>query len=394
MSGSDFTAAPVGWARKPQDDTQRQAGPRVLVVHPGASWSTADVYNGIRFGLEAHGVQTFGYNLDVRIARSAQWLHWNWKRSGKQGDRPTPRDCQYHAASGLLERAFRMEPDWILVVSGMYLEIDIVKFLKKAGFKLAVVLTESPYDDAAQAEYIKLFDVVWTNERTSVKKLQPFNANTLYLAHAWHPAIHGDRPILSGDLPSHDVLFIGTGFPERIKLLREAEIEDVLALYGHWPRVGSRSKLRPCIKGDVVDNKDAAMLYRCAKINLSMHRTSKGYVVDGNPMIDEAESLGPRVYELAATGSFFISDSTRAELFDIFGNLVPTFDTSWELSAVVRAWLSQPDGVRRKIAGEIQDAVKDHHWVNRARQILDGLILSRPPKTIYDDRMEFSSRLA
>jgi spore maturation protein CgeB len=366
--------------------------PRILTVHPGASWSTADVYNGIRFGLEAHGVQTFGYNLDVRIARSAQWLHWNWKRSGKQGDRPTPRDCQYHAASGLLERSFRMEPDWILVVSGMYLEVDIVKYLKKAGFKLALVLTESPYDDAAQAEYVKLFDVAWTNERTSVGKLQQFNPNTSYLAHAWHPAVHdlGTRASMSPPsvVPAHDVLFIGTGFPERIQLLKDAAIEDVLALYGHWPRVGSRSKLRPCIKGKVVENKDAALMYRAAKINLSMHRTSKGYVVDGQPMIEEAESLGPRVYELAATGSFFISDNTRAELQDVFQGIVPTFESAEDLRGEVRMWLGESERRRRDLTLDMKDAVKDHHWVNRARQILDGLANTAPRQSLsWRDRL-------
>jgi hypothetical protein len=40
---------------------------RVLIVHPGVHFSVADVYNGLRKGLEANGCQVATYNLDDRL---------------------------------------------------------------------------------------------------------------------------------------------------------------------------------------------------------------------------------------------------------------------------------------------------------------------------------------
>ena len=38
---------------------------RVMVVHPGASFSTADVYDGLIVGLRAHGVNLIEGRLDT-----------------------------------------------------------------------------------------------------------------------------------------------------------------------------------------------------------------------------------------------------------------------------------------------------------------------------------------
>ena len=258
--------------------------PRVLMAHPGASWSTADVYNGLRFGLSAEGVQTSAYQLDVRISRSAKWLHWNWRLSGKPGGdagKPNARDIGYHAGVGLIERALRIEPDWILIVSGMYLDLDVVKYLRRAGFKIACLLTESPYDDLRRAEYIRNVDVAWTNERTSVDRLRAAAPRTRvrYLGHAWHPLVHVAQPA-APTTEAWDVLFVGTGFPERVDLLREVTwpTPDRTALYGFWESLGSRSKLRPFLRGKVLSNEDAAELYRAAAVNLNLMRRRLGHL--------------------------------------------------------------------------------------------------------------------
>ena len=352
------------------------------MVHPGASWSTADVHNGLRFGLSAAGAQTANYQLDVRIARSGQWLNWNWRKAdpAQRGPRPNPRDIQYHAGEGLVTRALRIEPDWILIVSGMYLDIEIVRHLRRCGFKLACLLTESPYDDLAQAEFINTVDVCWTNERTSVPRLRAAAPRTevFYLPHAWHPLIHVDQEPADAT-PRHDVLFIGTGFPERVALLADADFPPDMnvALYGHWTSLGSRSRLRRYLKGSVVANEQAADLYRAATINLNLMRRRQGWGGDAETEL-VAESVNPRVMELAALGRFFLSDH-RAELDDIFPGLVPTFSSGEELAALAEDWLDPARTQDRRERGyALQQAVQSHSWVHRAHEVLSALRGARP----------------
>lgn len=344
---------------------------KILIVHPGASWSTHDVCMGLDYGLRYLGARTNIYKLDVRIARSGRWLRWNWKMGGKVGDPPNPLDVQYHAAVGVLERAFRLAPDWVFVVSGMYFHVDLLRYLKRAGFRVAMLFTESPYDDDAQVEVARLVDVAWTNERTSVERLRTHNPNVYYLPHAYHPLVHGYvKP--TDETPSHDALFIGTGFSERIAFLNQVDWGGLEpALYGYWTKLGSRAMLRKAVRGGVVENDAASQLYQRARINLNLHRTSKGVSADDTQTITVAESLNPRVFELAACGAFFLTDP-RAELADVFGDLVPTFTSPAELSAQLARWRDDPEG-RRRISEACREAVQPHSWLARAETVLREL---------------------
>lgn len=41
------------------------------MVQPGASYSTDDVYRGLKHGLESHGVEIIEYLLDQRLVASS-----------------------------------------------------------------------------------------------------------------------------------------------------------------------------------------------------------------------------------------------------------------------------------------------------------------------------------
>lgn len=357
------------------------AGPKILVVHPGASWSTADVFYGLRFGLSAIGAQTAVYQLDVRIARSMRWLRWNWKQSRKADptlQEPNPRDIGYHAGIGLLDRALRLEPDWILIVSGMMLDVEVVKHLRRCGFKIACLLTESPYDDVKQAEFITNVDVAWTMERSSVARLQAAAPMTRvgYVGHAWHPAVHIPIEAPAEGTPAWDVLFVGTGFPERNEFLAATTLPENTALYGHWTSLGSRSHLRRYLRGGVVGNEAAAHMYRAAKVNLNLMRRRAGAGADllGASATDEvvAESVNPRVVELAAMGCCFVTDP-RAEIAEIFGSAVPVFGSPEELGDLMAALLDD-EPWRKRIAADAYEAIRTgHDWPTRAQQILGDL---------------------
>src|SRR5687767_3541507 len=250
-------------------------------------------------------------------------------------------DILLHAAQDVLARALWNDIEWVVVVSGLYFHPDWVLLLRKAGLKVAVLLTESPYDDEEQGKFVQFANLAWTNERTSVGYLRQFNEHVYYLPHAYNPERHFVRQP-DAAVPSHDVLFIGTAFKERIEMLEQVDWAGIdLGLYGNWELLGPRHRLRQYLRGKIVHNATANAMYRNAAINLNLYRTSRGFGRDA-ARIEHAESLNPRALELAAGGCFTISDY-RLEVAEKFGNLVPTITTARELEEVVRFYLSHPN---------------------------------------------------
>jgi hypothetical protein len=339
---------------------------KILAVHPGASFSTHDVYVGATEGLRELGHDIWEYKLDNRIATAGAWLTYCWRRA-KTLPKPTPDDILYKASAELVERALRInmpaDPlDVVLVVSAMYLHPDIFVLLKRAGIRVAVLFTESPYDDERQQKILPFVDCAWTNEITSAKN------GVRYLKHAYRPAVHGVTGTSDDSIEAHDVVFVGTGFQERLDMLQGVDWTGIdLGLYGDaWSLLGPRAKVRKYIRGGSVDNDATAILYRKAKIGLNLYRRSKGFGKHA-PMIGAAHSLNPRAYELAATGCFTLSEY-RPEVTETFGPLVPTFETPQQLGDLVRQWLADDAG-RERIRAALPGKVVGHDWRARAEQI-------------------------
>ncbi|MCC7372530.1 MAG: glycosyltransferase [Chloroflexi bacterium] len=345
----------------------QQENLRLLLVHPGADWSTADVFDGYRAALLDLGHTAAAFNLHVRLARADAWLTWNWRRAGKPDPKPSRGDVYYLAGCDVVSAALQGNVDWVVIFTGSYLHPDTLVQLRRAGRRVALVLTESPYEDDWQRRIIPYADVVFTNERASVNALRTTTPNVYYLPHAYDPARH--RPDLADDpdVPAHDVVFVGTGFPERLEALAAVDWTGIdLGLYGTYELLGSRSKLRQYVRDGVIDNARAAALYRKAKIGLNLYRQSVTCHRE-SPRILGAQSMNPRAFELAACGAFQISDA-RAEVAEVFGGLVPTFTDPAELGALVRRWLADDAG-RAAIRAAVPERIARSTFAHRAAQV-------------------------
>jgi hypothetical protein len=158
------------------------------------------------------------------------------------------------------------------------------------------------------------------------------------------------------------VVFVGTGFPERVEILTGVDWTGIdIGIYGTWPTIKPSSPLAPLINDAVVPNARTAALYRRAKIGLNLFRQTMGWG-EHAPRIQGAESLGPRSYELA-------------EVVEQFGDLVPTFRTARELEDLVRRWLADDAG-RASIAARLPESVREHSWTERAGEMLQHLATS------------------
>lgn len=358
---------------------QPGAAVRILLVHPGASWSTFDVWQGLDGALKRAGCDVIEYALDGRIERSMQYLHLAWTNHPNKDlvPRPTHEDVLYMASEGIVTRALRFEVDWVLVIACGWLHPHIFYMTRRAHIPVAVLFTESPNEDDYQLDVAKLVDVCWTNERSSVPAFGQVCA-AHYWRHAIDPAKHhvgnGNGAAPDGGVLAHDVVFVGTGWDERVRLLSAIDWDGLgidLGLYGSWELLENEvSPLHKWIRRGITPNDVTAELYRRAKISLNLHRTSRTYG-KGADSIEYAESMNPRCYELAATGCFFVSDK-RAELCEVFGDAVPTFDGPADLQAQILYWLAHDDE-RRARAALLPEFVAGQTFDARAQEILTVL---------------------
>lgn len=346
------------------------SAPTILVVAPGAAYSTIDVFEGVVAGLQHAGARVITYSLHGRLLESQNAMHRTWRLKQKTDPtfpKPSMADLSYHSCLGIFERLYRFEPDIVLFISGVLVIGDVFALIRKRH-QVAVLLTESPYLMEQEERIAAAVDLVWTHERVSVERLRRAQPQTHYLPHAWMPSRHGvDLP--GADWPEHDVVFVGTDFKERIDLLEAVDWTDInLGLYGNWSSLRRRSPLRRYVRATQISNVDTAALYRRAKIGLNLYRETGDF--SGRP-IDHAESLNPRAYELAACGTFSLS-TARAEATEKFGALVPTFTTATELETLIRLWLAD-DKTRAQICARLPACVADDHWLARGRQLLGDL---------------------
>lgn len=325
----------------------------ILLVHPGAPFSTSDVYDGYLAGLRALG-------MDVGECRLDRYIQFC---GGAVEDAGLHQANTIALASAFVaQRALIDWPDLLIAVGATNLHRGTAAALTRAGLRTAAILIDSPYLLSVEAQLASAYTYVTTNERTSVATLRDVAERVRYLPTAYNPERHTpDGPHLSED---YDVSFIGSMFAERKALFEAADLGG----------------LRVCIDGlnpdpaatgrRVFENAGVASLYRSTRVNLNHHRTTM--VLGDGRTAEGCESLGPRAYEIAACGGFQLMDDTRTEACELFGAALATYRAGDgdDLSRQARYWLTQ-DSERERMATEQRAAVAGHSYTDRARALLE-----------------------
>jgi spore maturation protein CgeB len=337
----------------------------VYLVHPGVPFSTSDVYDGVLFGLRANGVEVIEGRLDTITGFQAALYD-----AGQAAGLVTPGtvNISYFAWHYIATHAMGVQPDLILVISAHNLNLQAPRLWRKYGLKTAVIMTESPYFSAFEATMAREYDTVFTNERKAVESFRTLGCAAHYLPHAYHPAIH--EPGEADPAKVSDVFFCGTLFDERKALIGGVDWTGInLVRRGFIPPGPSGERVN-----DTIENEETAAYYRATKVALNHHRTTKNHGSGEHISAGEAESLGPRAYEIAACGAFQLMDDSRAEAIELFGDSLTTYcaGDSKDLEARIRYWLKH-DSRREETARMQHEAIKPHSWTNRARQLLEAL---------------------
>ena len=335
---------------------------KVYCIHPGASWSTADVYTGVVAGLRSIAA------IEVCEGRIDSILNWYDVAVGagvaaghfsEDSYRSAVLNRQRMASAHITQHILDVCPDLVISVSGHNYHLADVDILRRVGIKTAVLLTESPYFGELEGMMAHHYDIAFTNERRSAARL-----NAHYLPHAYNPAVHtvdGEKAYPT------DALFIGSMFDERRDLFNAVDWDGIEFLWrGHDMTETPK---------DVVPNAETAAYYRATKVAINHHRTTTSHGSGQHIRMEEAESLGPRAYEIPACGAFQLMDDSRKEALEVFGESLVTYKAgnADDLERQTRKWLRN-DGAREEWAGAQHEAVLPHNWNVRARQLLEKVI--------------------
>ena len=331
---------------------------KVLLLHPGPSFSVADVCNGWAKGFQQAGCSVAVWNLNDRL-EFFERAHIS-DDGGPFKKAFTTQEAALLASETLFAQVYKWWPDLIVVVSGFYTDPSVYEELRRHGHKVVLLHTESPYEDPKQIRVAPAVDLNVLNDPTNLEAFRAVNSNSVFFGHAYDPDVHHPTSVA----PSRDFVFVGTGYPSRIDFLEAVDWPtDDVTLAGNWQGLREDSPLRPFVGHAIdacIDNTATADLYRTARASANLYRVEG----TGSP---DGWAMGPREVELAACGTFYLTEA-RGENRQVLP-MVPTFDGPEDFADVLGWWLNHPDK-RADVARRAQAAVAGRTFADSARRLL------------------------
>lgn len=334
---------------------------RILVVRPGPNFSVADVARGYVDGFTTLGHQVADLNFDDRLTFYEEAHH---QRDGEWRKSFDTHGAVRLANKGISATCYEFDPDVVVVVSGFYVDPLLYRLIRAHGSRVVLIHTESPYEEDRQLERAGLVDLNVLNDPTNLDRYPP---GTIYLGHCYDPATH--NPWGPTADRTADVVIVGTGYPSRIALLEQVDWSGIdLALAGNWAALPDDSPLRDRLVHPIdecLPNDQAANLYRAARMSVNLYRqeTTDGGTADG-------WAMGPREVELAACGTFFVTEA-RGENRAVLP-MIPTFTGPAELEQLLRWHLAHPDETAA-IAAAARTAIADRTFVTNCSRLLEAV---------------------
>lgn len=358
--------------------------PRALLVAPGPSFSVADVSNGWKKGLVAAGYDVMEFNTDTRVQFFAK-VHL--ERHGEFIPALHPDDAVLMATEAIKGHLYDWWPDLVVVISGFFWTDFLSEIVQARGHKLVFVMTESPYQEQMQLERAQAgADLVVLNDPTHLDKYAAAGIPACYTPHSYDPDVHTPGPAV--DAFRSEVCVVGTGYPSRVRTLEQINWAGIdLALCGMWRSMPLDHPLARKVRtptGGIaidefaddddpfeqcVDNRQTVDWYRSTRASINMYRKEAD-----RPELSAGWAMGPREIELAATGTFFISEP-RGENVERLP-AVPKFESPGEAEELLRYALAHPEWADQIVAAN-REAI--HGWTFTERVAEVCRLLDRQP---------------
>lgn len=290
------------------------------------------------------------------------------------------------ALDGLYRELFLFWPDVIFFVSGFYLTPPMLQVLRTRRIKIVMLHTESPYQDTEQMQRGQFADLNLVNDPANLAEWRDLDVPAAYMPHAYDPDIHfpakriissyaDGRPetVRRRDGYTMDFTFIGTLFKSRAEFFSAMDFTGIDVAFGGsgWDRLleSDPELVKPILKylahpvDHCVDNDETARQYRAARCGINFYRRESEDERKG-----EGWAMGPREVEMAACGLFFLRDP-RPESDEVFGGILPSFDSPEAATHELRWWVKH-DEAREERARKAYDRIAARTFTNNARAAL------------------------
>jgi hypothetical protein len=315
----------------------------VLLVSGSANFSTRDVWEGYRHGLEMCGVNVIPYPTFSFLKVLSQ----------------------ASVDSDIIGTALNTSNaiDCVIFVDGLYFRgkhASVPQSIRAAGVPTVLVSTDDPYEQIADAD--ALYTWRFTNEvRCAVE-------GAFYLPTATLPL--PEVPRVSS--PRYDVSFLGTVFEDRLPLLLEvAEFCE-------------RERRRFLIAGKILDGTEPFEKFSFTEVRQRTIDSLEKWEIYSQSRVtlnifrktaeQPADSPNPRVFEATAFGqAALVTGPRRREVTRIYGDCVYHFDDSAEAITAIQAALDDEPRRIARVEQAREITLREHLYEHRAEQLVGEL---------------------
>jgi len=315
---------------------------KVLLVSGSANFSTRDVWDGYRIGLQIAGLDVLPYPTFSMLKVLS-----------------VPTVCAEIIGTAL-DTSNKI--DCVIFVDGLYFRGErgrVPLSIRRAGIPTVLIATDDPYEYLPATE--SLYQYRFSNEINSA------GDECFYLPTATLPP--PELPPL--DNPVYDLSFIGTVFEDRLPFLLE------LAAFC------DQQNLRMLVAGKFISGAEEFQKYSTVELRSKTITTAEKWDIYAQSKLTlnlfresetPADSPSPRVFEVTAYGQCgLLTGPERSEVKHLFGEEVYHFSDVSSATNAIQTALANPAERQQKVRRAQEITQTSHLYHHRSEQLIQTL---------------------
>jgi spore maturation protein CgeB len=328
----------------------------LLVGYHNPNFVNSFVYRERAVRYLGHDLISFddrGFLLPGRIRSKFKFLQqWDLQRLNAQ----------------LIRLVKQKSPDACFIVGGQRILPTTVSQIKKMGVPVALWTTDAPIDFSNILGAAPFYDQLFCagSEAGDIFYAHGFK-NVTWVPFGCDPNYHKPVSLSQAEQKQygHDLVFIGSYYPNRGKLLESVADFDIGVWGPYWQQLPENSPLKKKAVNIKMNYDQWVRIYNASKINIVVH-----YQNDKVP----CHQASPKLFEAMACGSFVLCDRQKdaVNLFKDRQDLV-FFDDANDLREKVNYYLKHEQERRRIAQRGYQEAIAKHTYQDRFKRMLEIL---------------------
>ncbi|MCG6156258.1 glycosyltransferase family protein [Rubinisphaera margarita] len=315
---------------------------KVLLVSGSANFSTRDVWDGYRTGLQVAGINVVPYpTFSMLKVLSIETV------------------CAEIIGTAL---DVNLGIDCVIFIDGLYFRGErgrVPLSIRKAGIPTVLVATDDPYEEMGASD--SLYQYRFSNERRSAEELR------FYLPTATLPP----PPLPPSPSPTYDLSFLGTVFEDRLPFLKqmahfchEQNLRMVIAGKFTTDMAEFKQFNNVELRSRTIEAAEKWELYAESRVTLNLFRESQHAAV----------SPSPRVFEVTGYGHCaLLSGPHRKDVDRLFGDSVYQFQNFEQATERLQEALGDSTGRTEKVRRARDVTLQGHLYHHRASRLCEVL---------------------